>query len=136
MLVRLDQVELPDLPDSLVQSAPEETFNYAWVSALLEQVLEQVQTKCSTRDLTIHWKVFKDRIVMPILNRTEPLSMKEICNKYEIEDTIKASNMITTVKRLFQTVLKQHVRNSVMSDEDTADELEQIKRFFPKNSAE
>jgi len=37
--------------------------------------------------------------------------------------TIKASNMMTTVKRLFQSVLKQHVRNSVMSDEDTADEL-------------
>jgi DNA-directed RNA polymerase specialized sigma24 family protein len=136
MLVRLDHVELPDLPASLVQSAPEETFNYAWVSALLEQVLKEVQKKCSNRDLTIHWQVFRDRVVLPILNRTEPLSMKEICNKYDIEDTIKASNMITTVKRLFQTILKQHVRNSVMSDEATADELKQIKRFFPRNPAE
>jgi hypothetical protein len=62
--------------------------------------------------------------------------MKEICDKYGIENTVKGSNMITTVKRLFQTILKQHVRNSVMSDEDTADELAQIKRFFPRNSAE
>ena len=136
MLVSLDQIDPPDLPDSLVQSAPEETFNYAWVSALLEQVLDEVQKKCSARDLTVHWQVFRDRIVLPILNRTEPLSMKEICNKYGIEGTIKASNMITTVKRIFQTVLKQHIRNSVMSDVDTADELKQIKRFFPRNSAE
>ena len=136
MLVRLDQVEPPDLPTSLIQSAPEETFNYAWISSLLEQVLEEVRKKCSSRNLTVHWQVFRDRVVLPILNRTEVLSMKEICDKYGIEGTIEASNMITTVKRLFQTVLKQHIRNSVISDEDTSDELELIKRFFPRNSAE
>ncbi len=135
-LVRLDSIELPDLPPSVVQSAPEKVFNYAWVSALLEQVLAEVQTKCQERDLMLHWQVFRDRLVSPILYRSAPLSMKEICDKYDIEDTIKASNMITTVKRLFQTILKQHVRNSVISDEDTADELAQIKRFFPRNSAE
>ena len=135
-LIPLDSIDLPDLPPSVLQSAPEEAFNYAWVSALLEQVLAEVQTKCRERDLMLHWQVFRDRLVRPILNRSEPLSMKEICDKYGIEDTIKASNMITTVKRLFQTILKQHVRNSVMSDEDTADELAQIKRFFPRNSAE
>ena len=135
-LIPLDSIELPDLPPSVIQSAPEEAFNYAWVSALLEQVLAEVQAKCRQRDLMLHWQVFRDRLVRPILNRSEPLSMKEICDKYGIEDTIKASNMITTVKRLFQTILKQHVRNSVMSDEDTADELAQIKRFFPRNSAE
>jgi hypothetical protein len=135
-LIPLDSIDLPDLPPSVIQSAPEEAFNYAWVSALLEQVLAEVQTKCRERDLMLHWQVFRDRLVRPILNRSDPLSMKEICDKYGIEDTIKASNMITTVKRLFQTILKQHVRNSVMSDEDTADELAQIKRFFPRNSAE
>ena len=136
MLVSLDQIDLPELPQSIIQAAPDEAYNYAWVSALLEQVLAEVQTKCRERDLVLHWQVFRDRIVRPILDRKEPLSMKEICNRYGIEETIKASNMITTVKRLFQTILKHHVRNSVMSDEDTADELEQIKRFFPRNSAE
>jgi RNA polymerase sigma-70 factor (ECF subfamily) len=135
-LVSLDLIDPPDLPPSVIQSAPEDAFNYAWVSALLEQVLDEVQAKCGERDLMLHWQVFRDRIVRPILNRTEPLSMKAICARYGIEETIKASNMITTVKRLFQTVLKQHVRNSVMSDEDTADEMAQIKRFFLRNCAE
>ncbi len=135
-LVSLDMIDPPDLPSSVIESAPEEAFNYAWVSALLEQVLDEVQAKCRERDLMLHWQVFRDRIVQPILNRTEPFSMKAICDRYGIQDTVKASNMITTVKRLFQTVLKQHIRNSVMSEEDTADELAQIKRFFPRNSAE
>ena len=129
-LIPLDQIDPPDLPASLTQLPPEETFNYAWVSVLLEQVLAEVETKCRQRELELHWQVFRDRIVRPILNRTEPDSMKAICERYGIEETIKASNMITTVKRIFQTVLKQHVRNSVMSDEDTAEELAQIKRFL------
>ena len=129
-LVPLDLIDPPDLPASLTQLPPEETFNYAWISALLEHVLAEVEAKCRQRELEPHWQVFRDRIVRPILNRTEPASMDAICNQYGIEETIKASNMMTTVKRLFQGVLKQHVRNSVMSDEDTADELAQIKRFF------
>lgn len=135
-LVSLDMIDPPDLPSSVIESAPEETFNYAWISALLEQVLNEVQAKCEERDLMLHWQVFRDRIVQPILNGTEPLSMKAICARYDVEDTIKASNMITTVKRLFQAVLKQHVRNSVMSEEDTADEMAQMKRFFSRKSAE
>jgi RNA polymerase sigma-70 factor (ECF subfamily) len=135
-VVSLDMIDPPDLPSSVIESAPEEAFNYAWVSALLEQVLDEVQAKCNERDLKLHWRMFHDRIVRPILNRTEPLSMKAICARYAIDDAIKASNMMTTVKRLFQTILRQHVRNSVMSEEETADELVQIKRFFPKKSAE
>jgi len=129
-LVALDLIDPPDLPAFVVESGPEEAFNYAWVSALLEQVLDEVQAKCGERELGLHWQVFRDRVVRPILNRTEALSMEAICDRYGIADKTKASNMITTVRRLFQTVLKQHVRNSVMSDEDTADEFAQIKRFF------
>ena len=86
-LVSLDMIDPPDLPPSVIQSEPEEAFNYAWVSALLEQVLDEVQAKCGERDLTLHWQVFRDRIVRPILNRTQPLSMKAICARYGIEDT-------------------------------------------------
>ena len=86
-LVSLDMIDPPDLPPSVIQSEPEEAFNYAWVSALLEQVLDEVQAKCQERDLTLHWQVFRDRIVRPILNRTQPLSMKAICARYGIEDT-------------------------------------------------
>ncbi len=135
-LVSLNQFDPPELPPSLMQSDPEETFHYAWVSALLEQVLAEVQTKCRERDLMLHWQVFRDRLVHPILNRTNTPTMKEICARYGIAEIVKASNMITTVKRLFQTELKQHIRNSVRSDDDAMEEFEQIRRFFFRKSAE
>ena len=58
--------------------------------------------------------------------------MEEICHKYGISDTIKASNMIVTVKRRFRLSLKECVRESVTSDEQAEEELEEIMRFVPK----
>jgi len=49
-----------------------------------------------------------------------------------LEHTVKASNMIVTVKRRFQTLLQQHIRNSVMSDREADEELKEIRRFLPK----
>jgi hypothetical protein len=40
--------------------------------------------------------------------------------------------MIVTVKRLFQTLIRQHLRDSVMSDKEAEEELAEIRRFLPK----
>ncbi|MCH8219245.1 MAG: hypothetical protein IH892_21015, partial [Planctomycetes bacterium] len=65
-LVSLDEVEMPALPANLSTSAPEDTFHYAWVSSLLEQVLESVKRQCCEEDKQIHWCVFRDRVLDPI----------------------------------------------------------------------
>jgi len=131
----LDMGNPPELPPALTQAAPEDSFNYAWVSALLEAVLAEVEAICHRRDLAVHWQVFQDRLWRPTLRGTDPPAMKEICERYGIAEPVKASNMITTVKRLFQATLQQHVRRSVVSDADVADELEEIKQFFHGNLA-
>ena len=131
-LVPFDQVDSVELPQTIVESTPEDSFNYAWVSALLEQVLEKVETACNEDGKDVHWKVFGDRVLQPIMDGTEPPSLKEICDKYEIEDDAKASNMMVTVKRRFQAVLMAHLRDSVVSDEQVNGELEELRRFFPR----
>jgi RNA polymerase sigma-70 factor (ECF subfamily) len=131
-LVPLDKVEPFELPQAIKQSAPEDSFNYAWVSALLEQVLEEVEATCHENGKTIYWRVFHDRIVQPIKNRTEPPSLQEICDRYGIQDDAKASNMIVTVKRRFQTALRRQLRDSVVLEEQVNGELEELRRFFPK----
>jgi dephospho-CoA kinase len=40
--------------------------------------------------------------------------------------------MIVTVKRRFETLNRQHLRELVMSDEEAEEELQEIKRFLPK----
>ena len=81
-----------------------------------------------------HWHVFLERVVKPILEDVEPLSLKEICVKYNIENEARASNMIVTVKRRFQTALKKNVRNTVISEDQIDEELRKILKFFPKGA--
>jgi hypothetical protein len=66
------------------------------------------------------------------MEKTNPPSMKEICRKYAIESEATASNMMVTVKRRFQTALRNHLRGLVVSEEKIDEELAEIMRFLPK----
>ncbi len=131
-LVSMEIVDPPELSQLVENSNPEDCFNFAWVSGLLEQALEDVENKCKEDGMTVHWQIFQDRILEPIMNRADPVPLKDICIKYGIEDETMASNMIVTVKRRFQAIMREHVRKSVMTDQQAAEEIEEIKRFFPK----
>ena len=131
-VVPLDMIDSLELPQTLSRLAPEDSFNYAWVSSMLEDVLEEVEAKCHEDDKSIHWQVFHDKVLQPIIDGTNTPTLKEICERYGIKDDVKASNMIVTVKRRFQTALKKKLRDSVVSEEHVSGELEEIKRFFPK----
>jgi len=131
-LVPLDNIDVPEVDQAHAEFSPEAAFNYAWVSTLLEEVLSEVEATCRQRHLMVHWRAFQERILEPILEGHNSPSLHNICERYGIENTTKASNMIGTVKKIFRVTLQQHVRRSVLSDEDMPEELMQLKRFFQK----
>ena len=131
-LVPLDVTDLPELRQAASELTPEDSFNYAWVSSLLEQVLQEVESKCHEDGKTVHWHIFGDRVLDPIMEKTEPPSMKEICRKYAVESEARASNMMVTVKRRFQTALRSYLRSLVVSEGQVDEELSEIMRFLPK----
>ena len=131
-LIPLDVTDIPQMRQAASELTPEDSFNYAWVSALLEQVLTEVEARCHEDGKTVHWHVFHDRVLDPIMEKTNPPSMKEICRKYAIESKVTASNMMVTVKRRFQTALRNHLRGLVVSAELIDEELAEIMRFLPK----
>jgi len=131
-LIPLDVTDIPQMRQAASELTPEDSFNYAWVSALLEQVLTEVEARCHEDGKTVHWHVFHDRVLDPIMEKTNPPSMKEICRKYAIESEVTASNMMVTVKRRFQTALRNHLRGLVVSAELIDEELAEIMRFLPK----
>ena len=133
-IVSLDAIEPPVLPQSVIESSPEDSYNYAWVSALLDQVLSDVKRTCYEQGMETHWCVFRERVVEPMLNNAAPRSLTAICEEHGIESEKKASNMIVTVKRRFQATLKQYIRNTVASESQMADELKEIMKFLPKKA--
>jgi len=133
-LVSFDTPEMPVLPESFSQASPEDSYQYAWLSVLLERAVSDVRTSCLEQGMEIHWALFNERILKPILEDSTPLSVSQLCEDYSIEDVKKASNMIVTVKRRFRSALIEHVQNSVASQEQTGEELEFLLQFFPGNA--
>jgi RNA polymerase sigma-70 factor (ECF subfamily) len=131
-LVGMDISDMSDLPEAVTVLTPEDSFTYAWVSALLEEVLRQVKAECERTNKVLHWQIFRDRALRPIMEGGDAPTLESVCEKNGISDTAKASNMIVTVKRHFQTLLRQHLRQSVMSDKEAEEELKEIRRFLPK----
>jgi hypothetical protein len=133
-IVSLDAIEPPSLPRTIIESNPEDSYHYAWVSAMLDQVLSDVKHACCEQGMETQWSIFSERVVQPMLNNATPPSLKDVCEKYGIESEKKASNMIVTVKRRFQSVLKQYIRSTVASESQMADELKEILKFLPKKA--
>jgi hypothetical protein len=134
-LFQLEQIDPGELPEPVDGLSPEQSFNYAWVSSLLDKLLAEVQAKCLTDDKELHWQVFQDRILRPIMDNTRAPSLKEICDKYGIEDEKKASNMIVTVNRRFRAALKRYLRRSVSQDVEVDEELVELMQMFSEKGA-
>lgn len=131
-LVPFDFASMADSPQVMTTLTPEDTFTYVWVSDLLKQVLKDVENGCMADGKAIHWEIFHDRVLRPVMKGGKAPCMEDICRKHGIQDPMKASNMVVTVKRRFQTALARRLRDSVMSDEEAEEELQEIKRFLPR----
>ncbi|MDP6636749.1 MAG: hypothetical protein QGG42_17760 [Phycisphaerae bacterium] len=131
----LDDVAATDMPELSQEASPDEAFNYAWASQLIDDVLTAVQTGCRNSGKGAHWEVFRERTVVPLMENTQPPSLTVLCAKYHIPDEAKASNMIITVKRRFQTELARQVRLAVGSDADVQQEIGDLLKILSHNRA-
>lgn len=129
--VPLDATDIPVLPSSVVASSPEHSFNYAWFTEMLDRVLDKVEAHCQSEGQTVHWQLFQDRVLQPILEGTPAPSVAELSNRYSIPDRATLSKMIYTVKRRLRSMLQKMIRETVVSDDSIQEEWEEIRRFFP-----
>jgi DNA-directed RNA polymerase specialized sigma24 family protein len=125
-LVSLEMEHLPTLPQTVSHWEPEECFTYAWKSAILDQTLSAVRDDCLRANQETHWQVFREQLLRPTLDGREPPSLKELCHRYGLASEKTASNMVITVKRRFQRLLKKHLRSTVGSDAEAEEELRDI----------
>ena len=121
--------------EPLHEATPAEAFDYAWASALLDQVLTEVAGNYHEKGSATHWAVFRDRVLQPILENAESPPLGRLCEKYGIPKKAKAANMIFTVKRNFRSILRRHVRQFVASDAEVDDEISHLMRVFSRRAA-
>jgi len=112
---------------------PAEAFTYVWALELLHDVLAEVEAGCRKDGKSEHWEVFAARVLNPIMAQTPPEPLPQLCSRLGIKDQAKASNMMITVKRRFQAVMKSRVRLYVDSDEDVEKEIQDLMTVLSQN---
>lgn len=132
-LVSLDIADPSSLPRMVCKLDAEQSFNYIWKADLLERAIEEVKDRYTKQGMENHWYVFQERILWPTLEGRDPPSLNMICRKYEIDSEAIVSNMLHTAKKLIRSVLKKHVRQTVISGEVAEEELREIFKFLEKD---
>ena len=131
-LVPLDIADPPAIVEVVQALDPEESFNYAWKADLMDRALAEVRENYVREGMETHWCVFRDRVLEPALQEQPAPSLRQICEHYGIENEATASHMLLTVKRRFQTVLKDHVRQTVLTGEGVEEEWREILKLLKK----
>jgi len=114
--------------------SPENTFNYAWATELLDRVISLVKGECRSADREVHWCLFRDRILAPIFQNSVSPSIGQLCEKHGIQDQSRASNMIVTVKRCFKRILDQQLKLSLESGSDIEQEYNDLLQFLGRGA--
>jgi RNA polymerase sigma-70 factor (ECF subfamily) len=133
--IGIEQLDIDRMPAAPANFSPEESFHFAWAAQLLDQLLGEVENGCRTQDKALHWMVFHDRVLQPIMENTDPPCLDDVCQKYGIDSPGKVSNMIVTVNRRFRAALKRHIRRSVVQDADVDAEFQELIEIFSRGSA-
>jgi DNA-directed RNA polymerase specialized sigma24 family protein len=131
-LVSLDISDPPVLPQMISQLKPEQCFDYAWKTDLIERALTELKQWYFGRAMETHWYLFRDRLLRPSLEGLEAPAFSQLSKQYEIEDETKASNMLGTVKRQFQKILTKHVHQTVLSGDVAEEEVKEMFKFLKK----
>jgi hypothetical protein len=134
-LFSLDGPDLANIEIPAAAATPETAFDYAWVTDLLDQVLAEVRTECSNSSMATHWEVFRLRVLAPIFEDTRKPSLSKVCRECGVENERTASNMIITVNRRFQKVLKRRLKELTGSEAEAEAEFAEILRFLSDSCA-
>jgi RNA polymerase sigma-70 factor (ECF subfamily) len=131
-LISLEDSTISELPEAAGNLDSDEVFHYTWVCELLDRLLEEVETECRQSGMAVHWDMFNERVLHPILTSAKPLSLEELCSKYRVDSTTRASGMIFAVKRRFQAAAKRLLCESVASEQEIDEEMLELMKFLAK----
>lgn len=131
-IFRLNEEDISNIPTVMPENTAEQDFNYAWISELLNQILEEVENECMNTGKNIHWNIFAEKVLDPILKHTSPPPIEELCARYSIDNEKKASNMIVTVKRRLRKSLERHLRKFSCKDSEVEQEINEMLSVFSK----
>ncbi len=108
---------------------PDEAFHRNWLRELVLRVLRALEQECEISGKQAHFEMFCQRLVAPVLEGSPVPSLQDLAEKYELN--IKAvDGRLVRIRRDYQRLLRQEIRQYASSDEEVAAEIQDLWRFM------
>jgi DNA-directed RNA polymerase specialized sigma24 family protein len=108
---------------------PDELFHRTWLRELTLRVLKTLENECLATGKQLHFEFFRRRIVEPILEGANPPSLRELAEQKRLNEK-DVDNRVITARRAYQRLLREEIRLYASSDEEVAEEIQDIFRFL------
>ena len=125
---RMGQLEDAEFADDDLVSPSD--FERMWCEEVLLESAVVAKQQCVDHGRPDLWHLMQDQILSPILDGTARLSHAELVAKYGYASENVAAGKVRTMKKWFDTALKQVVGQYV-ADEDIEQELGEFFRILP-----
>jgi DNA-directed RNA polymerase specialized sigma24 family protein len=124
-------VSLPDEPAvSDDGSGPGREFDTEWARTVLEDALARMRETCRRAGRNDLWNVFRDRVVGPALEDTEPSSYADLAEQYSFRSPAEAANVVLTGKRMLIRFLREVVGECARDEAEVDEEIRDLRRIL------
>lgn len=130
-----EQLDLENQYSVESSAAPEHSFLYGWATDILDGALKDLEREYIETDRRVYWDAFYCLVVNPIMTGKPPPSLRELCSHHNIETRKKASNIVTTAKRRFRTLLKQRIMDTGIPEDKVEEELQDLILILSRDGA-
>ncbi len=97
------------------QPTPDQELSNEQGRQMLDEVIAAVEAGCRSDRLETHWKLFRRRVLGPLLYGEDRPSLEELRDQLAISDR-QPTNMITVVKRRFGATFRQRMRHHMRGE--------------------
>jgi RNA polymerase sigma-70 factor (ECF subfamily) len=109
------------------QAREEDEFFRDWCRDLVNEALRRCELHYESRGKTGHWSLYHECVIGPRTRLTQRPPMAEAAQRHHFESAAAASAALQTVGRLFQSVLREVIAETVEPDR-VEDELAELMR--------
>lgn len=126
---RANHASLPPLPitpdheQPLPARTPDETFEYGWAIAQLEEAVRRCQTYFVNNGKASHWKAFEARIYQPAVHCSDPTPLDVLAAELGFKNAATAAAAVQLVRRRVVTFLRETVNDTVSDPAIAEDEF-------------
>jgi RNA polymerase sigma-70 factor (ECF subfamily) len=105
----------------------EDEFNRSWARSLIDRTLERMEETCAEGKQRLYHRVF--RTYIESATETRPKSYRQIGELYGLSE-MDVTNYLHRGRNIFQKLLREEVRHSVLTDAEVDQEIEELRQYF------